>query len=204
MAPPPLVATPDEVEPEAAPASEEEDAPQPPESRGGAGPVVGRFLLGSLSGLLGTFMGGIAGAVMGGGAENCQIVQDGGGTTGDCVLGGVGALLGISTGSALGVYSTGNLLHGRGRFLHTFLGGAAGVISGLLLAVALPTAPDDSPRNALLVLGMPTLGSLVGYELSHQFSGPSLQLQTAPAPSVVPALGLTPRGGFVGGLSGRF
>jgi hypothetical protein len=78
-----------------------------------------------------------------------------------CLRGiGWGALAGVALATPPGVFLAGRLLRGGGSFLPTLGGGLLGVGAVLLIA---PFAPEILP---LLVFGLPTLGSLAGYELS--------------------------------------
>jgi hypothetical protein len=62
---------------------------------------------------------------------------------------------------------------------------------------------------ATSLIAGPLLGSVVGFELSHALNsgrrGSSrIESSSGPGLRVAPVAGMTPRGGFLGGLSGSF
>ena len=112
-------------------------------------------------------------------------------------------IVGATFGVPLGVYGAGTLLKGQGRFWAAFLGTLVG--GGLGLTVALLTESEDVSPAIALSAG-PIIGAIVGYELSHagQSSAAPRPQQSGVGLMVFPSLGLTLKGGIVGGLSGRF
>jgi hypothetical protein len=113
---------------------------------------------------------------------------------------GVGAV-GITLGPALAVWSIGEALDDRGRFWPTLAGSALGTISGILAVVQLTNRVSDPVLIAVLGFG-PLLGTLVAYELTRR--GPLPSEPEASRVQVHPVVGVSPGGGLVGGLAGRF
>ncbi|WP_164006799.1 hypothetical protein [Pyxidicoccus trucidator] len=206
LAPPPLIDA-EEVGPEAAaetPAVDEalpsrvapavEWKQDPPER------VMGRVLLESLGGTLGGVGGGLAGLLamlpLGDLAMGCS---------GDACDGRpmvAGAVVGWSLGTAIGVYGSGALLGGRGRFLPTLgLGLLAG---GASAALYMSRAVGDETVPLMLLL--PLVTSIVTYEVTAA-SGPprakTLAASRATGAWWTPTVGLSPSGGSLG-LTGRF
>jgi hypothetical protein len=165
--------------------------------------------------LLGGAVGGVGGALVGGLATAALLAAAGG-----CEDAGPGCGLAIlvitvpsiAIGTSLGVTTFGRFLDGEGRFSSTMVGLAIGVGAALLAAVV-------TTSEQVLLVGLvagPLIGAVVGYELSHAHviesrkKSPKKQQQEQDifsertAPQWSPMLGVTARGGFVGGLSGRF
>jgi hypothetical protein len=117
-------------------------------------------------------------------------------------MGGLGAIAGVP----LGVYLTGSLLGREGGFGATLLGFGVGGAAGLLGAGALSNR-EGGEELGVALLALPLLGAVLGYELSHAASvsdaAPGRPLRRA-APRWTPVAGVTPRGGFMGGLAGHF
>jgi hypothetical protein len=90
----------------------------------------------------------------------------------------------------LGVYGVGRLMNGQGGYGATLLGTVVGTGLGITAAVAL----KEGTAAVVAVIAGPLLGAVVGYELSHAYS----------QRGVSPTIGLSPTGGVVVGLSGRF
>ncbi|NMO15068.1 acid shock protein [Pyxidicoccus fallax] len=195
---PPLVSAPDEVELEP-PAPEE--APDAPVKAGEAPgvPAPTRVIVETLSGGAGMFVGGLAGLVLGVVTTECAISE------GDCNSTVVMGLGGMTLGAAITTYAVGSLMKGRGGFFGTLLGALLGTGSGVVVAAA---GGDDTLGTAAL-FSLPALGAMAGYELSR-----SLELPPVPSPPrlsrtdsrglLAPTFGTTPRGGFMGGVAGRF
>lgn len=151
-----------------------------------------RLVGGPFAGIIGSFGGAMAGAIVSGfvllpfcvrhlneldSHRGCLIAFSS--------FGALGATLG-ATGT---VYLVGEMFGGRGRFLPTLLGGLVGTTLGAVSGTV-------SQNTLVLVLGLgigPIIGAVVGYEVSHSLE-----------PSVVPIISATPRGGFLGGLAVRF
>ncbi|HYH98221.1 hypothetical protein [Hyalangium sp.] len=107
-----------------------------------------------------------------------------------------------SVGVTMGVTIVGRMMGGQGDGVMTFLGALAGVAVGSGIGVA-------SQSTGGLVLGLtlaPLLFAVTAYELSHvlatQPTGPEVQARSGFR--VMPVVGVTPQGGLLGGLAGRF
>jgi hypothetical protein len=214
LPPPPLVpapATPEPLVP--APAQPEAPAPQgelipraspsliPPSPRF----EPGRVAFEALGGVVGGVGLGLGSALLVGGlmelSTDCSSEDSG------CALvAAVLALPALAVGIPFGVSIAGRLMGGKGRFLPALGGMFAGLGASLLLAL--------TGSGLVLGLGLVTLpiaGAIVGYELSHP-EAPRLREAgegygseyTRGGFQVLPVLGLTPRGGFMGGLAARF
>jgi hypothetical protein len=110
--------------------------------------------------------------------------------------------LSYSVGITVGVTFTGQLLGGLGDGRMTFLGALAGAAVGGGIGIA-------SESEGALALGLtlgPLLFAVAGYELSHYLAAHPFEpeLQARSGFTVMPVVGTTPRGGFLGGLAGRF
>lgn len=115
---------------------------------------------------------------------------------------GAGLSLSYAVGVTMGVVLVGKLMGGQGDGLLTFLGALAGVAVASGIGIA-----SQSPGTLLvgLIVG-PLIGAAAGYEFSHalntQPAGPRFQARSGFR--VTPLAGLTPRGGFLAGFTGRF
>ena len=202
--PPPLVTVP----PESPPATQE---PAPPPFRGQLLPPEWKsprpnYFAPRL--LAGTFLGTLAGAggLVGGFligldlADDCDPFDDVC-STDEIFVQMAPALLGAGALSSLVVYGMGSVLHGEGALSTTMLGGFAGTGLGALLTFA--TRSYDA---ILLIPPLAAVGALVSYEISDsdwereqakaRLGGASVQF--------TPVVGVTPGGGVLGGLIGRF
>lgn len=163
--------------------------------------LLPRILAEAFGGVLGGVGMGIAGLLVGAEAIGNTDCSDGE----VCV-----ALLALITipatfvGIPLGVQYAGQSMGGRGDFLPALGGTVLGTGVGVILGM-------QSEGNGGLAVGLivgPILGSIVGYELSSAINERrEYVLGTASSrsgPRVVPVVGVTPRGGFLGGLSGSF
>ncbi|MCY1016017.1 hypothetical protein [Pyxidicoccus sp. MSG2] len=206
LQPPPLIGVEDVVEgeeaepvpPEALPSRatpELEWAPEPP------GRVAGRVLLesmgGAVGGVGGAFMGLVATLPFGGLELGCDgDVCDGSGLVGS-------ALVGWSLGAALGVYGSGSMLEGRGRFLPTVGLGllAGGASAGLYMSGAL-----EGEATPLLII-LPLATSIITYEVTSSWNQPGPRALAAASHGSgtwwTPTVGVSSRGGSLG-LMGRF
>ncbi|QSQ27212.1 hypothetical protein JY651_20855 [Pyxidicoccus parkwayensis] len=189
---PPLVPAPEQVEPEPfVPVAGPPEALQASEGM----PAVPRILLETVAGGAGMAVVGTGGFALGVVTTECDLFET------DCSAAFIMGLSGMVLGSAIGTWSSGSLMKGRGGFFSTMLGAILGTGAGILML-----AVEDDTLGAIGLLGMPTVGAVLGYELSGSVgSSPdshfSLTKERAP---VVPSFGTTPHGGFVGGISGRF
>lgn len=110
-------------------------------------------------------------------------------------------------GTPLGVSVAGDLAGGRGAYWSALLGMVVGTGAAAVLVVALKG--DLSTLQAVSMLSIPILGAVVGYELLHAYRQPDpaglARANTAGvSPQVIPLVGVTPHGGFFGGLAARF
>lgn len=198
--PPPDTVSPPPLTPvEEAPPEDAEPAPGVPRGDPAGGPSLGRGFLELVGGGTLAVLAGYATLSLG--AEQCD------GDSDACVIS-VFLLTASSTllAAPLGVYATGSLLDGQGSlgatFLGSLIGAGVGFGSGLLLAAT-------GGGVTLLLLGIPLgalIGSVVGYEVVSSNGGSVAARRGAPAsgPRMMPTVGVTPRGGLVGGLVGRF
>ena len=200
LTPPPLVSAPEEPEAPPPPAAALFPRRLEPEPPHGPGLVAGRIMLELLAGAVsGAGIGAVSVLVGASLISNACNNDD----SLDCVVplimvGGAGALLGVP----LGVSGAGKLLHGRGQFWPTLIGTVAGAGAGLLGGLA-------SGSDEMLIVGLsagPVVGAILGYELSHFVTWfPGVRRSSPQAGiSLVPSLAALPRGGVLGGLSGRF
>ncbi|WP_163995808.1 hypothetical protein [Pyxidicoccus caerfyrddinensis] len=204
LQPPPLIGVEEVAEEESAesvppealpsrPAAEVEWAPEPP------GRVAGRVLLESMGGAV----GGVGGAFVGmvatlpiGGLGCDGDVCDGSGLVG-------GALVGWSLGAALGVYGSGSLLDGRGRFLPTV---GLGLLAGSA-AAGLYMSDVGAEQVFPLLIVLPLATSIVTYEVTSSWAQPEPRTLAASSRGTgmwwTPTVGVSSRGGTLG-LMGRF
>ncbi len=117
-----------------------------------------------------------------------------------------GAMGGAALGVPLGVFGAGRLMGVRGSLGASYLGLLAGGGSALALSLLVR---DDEGLVFLSVPAAAILGSILGFELSEALPSNEPRSQpgrstSGPALLLVPTAGTTPRGGFIGGLSGRF
>jgi hypothetical protein len=216
LSPPPLVPAPSA--PPLVPVPEEPAAPEVPEAPVPEGEIIPRSDLELLPGsprfapgrvaleAVGGVVGGVGlglGAVFGiaglfaisvGCDEACAVVAS------------LLALPAIAIGIPLGVSLAGGLMEGQGRFLPALGGMFAGVGATLLVG-----ASNNEAVTTLAALTLPVAGAVIGYELSHSVGSRTLEEDEGSRGGyarssfqVVPVLGVTARGGFLGGLSGRF
>lgn len=188
---PPLVPAPEQVEPEPfVPVAEE---PEVVQGSGGM-PTAPRILLETLAGGAGMVVVGTGGLALGVVTTECDLFET------DCSAAAIMGLSGMALGSAIGTWASGSLMKGRGGFFSTLLGAILGTGSGILLL-----AVNNDTLGPLGLLAMPTIGAVLGYELSGSASPPDSHFSlTGDRVPVMPAFGTTPHGGFMGGVSGRF
>ncbi len=115
---------------------------------------------------------------------------------------GAGLSVTYSVGVTMGVIFVSKLMGGQGDGVMTFLSALAGAAVGSGIGIA-------TRSTGALILGLtlgPLLCAVAGYEISH-----SLNMQAAASESqarsgfrVMPMAGVTPGGGILGGLVGRF
>lgn len=103
--------------------------------------------------------------------------------------------------SSLVVYGMGSALHGEGALSTTMVGGSVGTGLGLLLSVA-----AQSYAGILLIPPLAALGAAIAYELSDsawEREHARARLGSTPL-QWTPVVSITPGGGMLGGLVGRF
>jgi hypothetical protein len=156
-------------------------------------PLALRLLSETAFGGLGAVGGWFAGNLIGSALCTAPANSGAGACISEFVYGGIaGAALVLP----LGVWLGGNIAHGTGSLVSTYLGGLVGAAAGgLLVAVS-------GSIGVLLTLGvaLPLIGSIIGYETSmsgmtYSMKGEGTRLQ--------PLLSVSPHGGFVG-LGGHF
>lgn len=152
---------------------------------------------GVIMGMAGAIVGLIPTAILA--APFCAAVDDGPACG---IAAGTSLALSYSVGVTLGVTIVGQMTGGQGDGLMTFYAAVAGAAVGAGIGVA-------TQNTAGFILGMalvPVLFAATAYELSHhmamQTSG--VELQARSKFGVMPVVGMTPRGGLLGGLAGRF
>jgi hypothetical protein len=172
---------------------------------------VPRVGLEVLTGSMGTVAGAFAGLVfsVGIGAEPwCLNVSDDDCESSTALRGVLPMLLFTSGGAALGVYGAGAFAaEGEGRFLPTLGGAALGTIGSLIIYAALPPEGENLPLFVGALL-LPTLGAILGYELSQAWvdsrATPASAVRADTGIRLVPVVARSPGGGLLGGLAGRF
>jgi hypothetical protein len=108
---------------------------------------------------------------------------------------------GITLGPSLAVWGIGEALEDRGRFWPTLGGAALGTIASLIAQTQLSNQVPDPAAIAVIGFG-PLLGTMVAYELTRR--GPLPSEPESSLPQVLPVVSMSPGGGLVGGLVGRF
>jgi hypothetical protein len=100
---------------------------------------------------------------------------------------------------SLTVYGMGNWLNGQGRLAPTMIGGALGTGAAIGLYAA-------TRGEAWFIVLLPAIGAVLGYELSNSYerSKPEQGNEASARLQLMPVVGRTPEGGFLGGLAGRF
>ncbi len=160
---------------------------------------VPRVMLEFLGGTVLGIAAGIPGAILaieGAFCESCE-------SLGAFFAGVAVSFAGLSLGSALGIKGMGSLLEGEGRFLTTLAGTSLGGLAGLGLAMVIGWG-TGSELWIVPILAGPVLGGIIAYESSHSNF---LRERYAPGASgmeVIPVVGVSPGGGLIGGLAGRF
>jgi hypothetical protein len=202
--PPPLVTAPPE------PPSEPQE-PAPPSARGESLSLqwksprpnyfVPRILTGTVLGTLAGTGGLVGGFLLGLGlAPDCDPFDDVC-SDGEIFLQASPALLATGILSSVVVYGMGSALHGEGDVITTLLGGFAGAAAGVMLTLAV--------ANYSGILSIPPLAA-VGAVIAYELSDSSWEREQAKARlgssrlQWTPVVGVTPGGGVLGGLLGRF
>lgn len=205
--PPPLVPAPAEEEPYEPetenPESEEgpwdEHSLRQEASREHFGLRTGRVTLEFLGGSVLGIAGGIPGAVLAISAGFCDGCESLGGFFAGVSL----SFAGLTVGSALGIKAMGSLLGGEGRFLTTLAGTSLGGVSGLGLGLIIGFAAGSELWIIPTLVG-PIVGGIIAYELSHANALQARSEPSSPGMGVIPVVSVSPGGGIIGGLAGRF
>ncbi|NTX08392.1 hypothetical protein [Myxococcus sp. CA040A] len=192
---PPLIAAPDDVEP--APfVPQRPPLAEAPEKAGVS--TVPRVMIETVAGGLGMVGGGVLALLGGTLVGDCAFIDE------DCALPIVAGFAGMALGSAMGTYAAGSVMRGRGSLLATVVGGLAGTGAGALGFFANEGA---DAFGIITLLALPPIGAMLGYELSRseppavsRFS--QTRSQGAPLPTFT--FRVTPHGGLMGGVAGRF
>jgi hypothetical protein len=163
--------------------------------------LVPRIFAEAFGGVLGGVGMGIAGLLVGASA-----LEDADCSDGEVCL----ALLALITvpatfvGIPLGVQYAGESMGGRGDFLPALGGTVLGTGVGVILGMQ---SEGNGGLAAGLIIG-PILGAIVGYELSSAINERRAYIlgdaSSHSGPRLVPVVGVTPRGGLLGGLAGSF
>jgi hypothetical protein len=205
--PPPLVPAPTEEEPY-------EPGAENPESEGGSwderglhdeapregvGLRTGRVTLSFLGGSVLGLAAGIPGAVIAINGAFCDGCESEGAFFAGVSL----SFAGLTLGSALGIKGMGSLLGGEGRFLSTWAGTSIGGLSGLGLGLIIGFA-GGSELWIIPTLAGPIVGGLIAYELSHENALQERSTLSSSGTGVIPVVSVSPGGGIIGGLAGRF
>ncbi|HYI00815.1 hypothetical protein [Hyalangium sp.] len=209
VTPPPLVpapsepsdsplASPEEADPEDTPRGEIIHREWHPDTD--PSPTFPRLLLEVLGGTVGATVGFIPGGLVILSAFCIESCDDG--AESRAILGLGLALAGIAGGTAIGITGAGSLLQGEGEYWPTAGGAAIGTLVGSIVGLALASSADEAALIPVLV--GPIMGGMIAYELSHSNAVARRQLRRTSQPQVVPMATVTPRGGFIGGLAGRF
>lgn len=176
------------------------DLPGPESS---VGPALGSGILEFLGGGIAAAGLGVVGTAVLLGTLGAACAGEGCAIAALYLGGGLGAIIG----APVGVILTGALLGREGGIGMTLFGYMVGGTVGILGYRGLSAGHGNGNGAILLMLSMPLIGAVVGYEFSHaaNVSGaaPAQPLRRRSA-HWTPVAGVTPRGGFVGGLAGRF
>ena len=104
------------------------------------------------------------------------------------------------------MYGAGRLAGGKGELLPTIGGAALG--TGAALAVYRTSFDSNWVPGMMASAVLPPLGAILGYELSHAFSGFDYStLESTRSSSslrLVPVMGRSSEGSLMGGLVGQF
>jgi hypothetical protein len=217
--PPPLVPAPSEAEGKSATPSSDEDPyggyededeeekeePPPGESIPREWPPssvrkVTRITLAILGGTVLGLTASAPGIYLAGDAAFCEGCDD---TFGQFLLGISLGSAGLMVGSALGIWGIGSLLWGEGRFLPTLVGTLVGSLAGLVVGVVLEASAGGG-LWPIPIFTFPIIGGMIAYESSHTDALEQKAREMARGMSVTPMVGVSPRGGIIGGLAGVF
>lgn len=160
---------------------------------------VPRIMLEFLGGTVLGIAAGIPGAILAIEGAFCESCESLGGFFAGASL----SFAGLTLGSALGIKGLGSLLDGEGRFLTTLAGTSLGALGGLGLGLVIGWGAGSELWFIPILVG-PLVGGIIAYEISHA----NFRWEHAvPGPSgseLLPVISVSPRGGIIGGLAGRF
>lgn len=212
MTPPPLLpapGAPGAPEAEEEPVDTPQDSPDSPEGEiipqeerypARSGSSRHRIPVAIVLGTVGGVVGAIPGAIMGL-EEFCFDACTGGDA--DRLYLGLGlALGGMTLGSALAITQVGYWMGGQGRFWPTVGGILLGTLGGVLAGAAIGSVAG--PVGLVPAVLGPAVGGVIAYELSDRSPREEFIDEYPSEPHVTPLVTVSPRGGFIGGLSGRF
>ncbi|WP_224243533.1 hypothetical protein [Hyalangium gracile] len=190
---PPLVTAPPESE---TPPAQGELIPR---RRKGADLFVPRLLLGSVLGTATGTAGAVLGFLGGSALSDCNAFDDVCDDEEFVLIAGP-TLLGTVALSSMTVYGVGSLFNGQGSLLPTVLGAFAGTGVGMVVAAF------AGYTGIILMPPLAAIGSIIGYEVSHSWRGdePRVALKAGSDLQMIPVFSVTPGGGVLGGLTGRF
>ncbi len=202
LSPPPLVPAPEQTEPLPPPG---ESIPYPYRPSVEEQDTSRRILLEALAGGGTGIVAGIAGALSG------VLLVGNKCTDGSCIIPILGSMsLGVVLGTPLGVYGVGRAMDGHGTYWAALGGTVLGSLAGLGLGAAFSSIGSGNAVLTLIsLIAGPVTGAILGYELSNASTPPTPlppmgSDSSAPGFQCVPVLGVTPTGGILGGLAGRF
>ncbi|WP_224245498.1 hypothetical protein [Hyalangium gracile] len=202
LATPPLVTAPPE------PQDSPPEAPQPEPRRDGWHPVarVALETVGGTAGELGGLIASLPLSIPAQASIICVLSDN----NGDCdpgptTRGYILMMLTLTAGETLGVYGAGALAGGEGRLLPTIGGSALG--TGAALALFSVAQDDESVPGMVAAAVLPTLGAVLGYELSAAFSSRGERVEPSSSRAslrLMPMMGQSREGVPMAGLIGRF
>jgi hypothetical protein len=132
-------------------------------------PPPSRFVRGSLEGAAGVGTG-LVGAIAGGLTGVAVGVAIGDEFAG-ILFGSLGAAGGYLVGVPIGVFWVGSAMDGNGAVWATIVGELVGLLAaGSFVAAYSQVAPFDASLPSLAMLGLPSLGAVLGYELTSDRS----------------------------------
>jgi hypothetical protein len=193
--PPPLVSAPDA--PEELPQGEL--IPNDGDSTRGSGSRATRIPVGILLGTVAGAVGAIPGTLL---VFETICFDSCSGDPAGVYVGLVLAVGGLIGASALGIDLVGDAMGGQGRFWATALGTVLGALGGLIAGGAV-AATAGAAGLIPAILG-PAVGGVIAYEISHSSVIDEAAAASASRPRLVPLVSVSPGGGVIGGLAGRF
>jgi hypothetical protein len=153
--------------------------------------VLGGSLLGAAASLPGAFIAAVAAF-----CDGCESDSQ--------FLGGVGlAFAGLTLGTAVGIKGMGSLLEWEGRFLAALAGTSIGALAGLGAGLVIAWGAGSELWFIPILVG-PLVGGIIAYESSHTNALEERSSPSRTGMSMIPVVGVSPRGGIIGGLAGRF